>query len=271
MSLLKLLVCAYLVWSLVRLVMLWDGFKCDHSTKVWLLVHQLLSLLLAVGHELAWLMCFTAPIVRNDSVGLAHGSLVQLPLNGNRKQKVISYSLLFLVVPAFVASDSLGLYLFFGCTVCVTSTCWPPDIVNQPQVVRMVLVVGCFFGMFYATFAMSVLCKLCNLLRPGRRRAAMIASAHIERQRVPRPGLNSRTGPTLIVPLQTLLEHCPEARCDKDAKLACSICQDECSDGQPIRTVVVCGHQYHSECLESWLQHRPTCPLCNQDVTTPVV
>lgn len=249
----KLLVYAYLVWSLVRVMMLWDGFKCEKPIQVWLLVHQLLSLLLFVGHQLAH---FGQSHWWRDSAGL-------LPVNGNRQQKVISYSLLFLVVPAFVASDSFGLYLFSDYSD--DSPCWPPDIVNQPQVVRLVLVVGCFFGLTFAIFAMSA---LCNLLRPGRRRAAMIASAQMDH---PRPGLNGCTGPMLSVPVQTLLEHCPEARCDKDAKVSCSICQDDCSDGQPIRTVVVCGHQYHSACLESWLRNRPTCPNCNQDVTTSVV
>lgn len=259
----KLLVSAYLVWSLVRVMMLWDGFKCEKPIQVWLLVHQLLSLLLFVGHHLAhhffadpgW------PAYSRDRYGRIP---TLLPVHGCRKQKVISYSLLFLVVPAFVASDSFGLYVFSDYSD--DSPCWPPDIVNQPQVVQLVLVVGCFFGLTFAIFAMSA---LCNLLRPGRR-AAMIASAGMDHP-FPRPAVNGCTGPMLSVPVQTLLDHCPEAQCDKDAKVACSICQDDCSDGQPIRTVVVCGHQYHSACLESWLRNRPTCPNCNQDVTTSVV
>jgi len=257
----KVLACFYLIASVVRLSMLWGDFKCQKPVQAWLLAHQLISLLLCLGYELAHHMARSQDGELASQAGL-------LPLSGSRLQKVVSLCVLFLIIPAFLASDCLGLFWIMSYSndsddSSSSDACWPIDSVNQPQVIRLELGIDAFIGIFFVMFATRLLCsRMC----PGRARAASsLAAARRAQGRVPlaSPGAN--------VPVHILLSHCPEAQCDKDCNVHCSICQDPCQEGQQMRTVVVCGHQYHGECLETWLRNRPTCPNCNQDVTTPVV
>ncbi len=45
---------------------------------------------------------------------------------------------------------------------------------------------------------------------------------------------------------------------------SCSICFDEIVEGEPIYDIP-CKHQFHSKCLEKWLDRRKdSCPLCRQ-------
>lgn len=228
--------------------MQWDSFHCPKPIQIWLLVHQLISLCLVLGYELAH--CLSGPRT---------GTTALLPVSGSRRQRVVSFSVLFLIVPAFLASDFLGLFWIMGYTSDTNIKCWPKDIVNQPQVIRLALVVGSFIGMFFVLFSLSF---VCTRLRHGRARP-VAAGADAGRG-------SAAAGARLIVPVQISI-HCPEGECDEACNVKCCICMEDCLEGQQMRTVVVCGHQYHSDCLEKWLRNRPTCPLCNQDVTTSVV
>jgi hypothetical protein len=60
---------------------------------------------------------------------------------------------------------------------------------------------------------------------------------------------------------------CPEAVCANGCVVFCSICLDDCTSGERIRTVAVCGHQFHADCLETWLQRRGRCPNCRRSVS----
>mmetsp|Transcript_80376 Transcript_80376/g.126938 ORF Transcript_80376/g.126938 Transcript_80376/m.126938 type:complete len:255 (-) Transcript_80376:83-847(-) len=247
---LKVIFCTYLIVSVVRAFMLWNEFTCSQPIQAWLVVQQLIVLLLCLGHQLA---CYIP--------GPSFGGL--LPVQGNRRQKVVSYTVLLIIVPAFIASDAVGLVWFL--TIPATNdSCWPSDVVNDPQVMALVLFGYCCWGLIYMLFALSLVCNI-NGLRLG-------FFGRTERQRRNRPLLQTGSAQqrTLVAPLQTLLMYCPEAVCDKDCEVDCSICQETCTENQKMRTVVVCGHQYHSECLETWLRNRPVCPNCQQDVTTPV-
>jgi len=242
----KLFVCAYLIASAVRVLMLWGKFRCAKPVQVWLLSHQCLSLVLCLGYQLA----------RHLPGAHAVPFGVLLPLTGSRMQRVVSFTVLLIILPAYLASCFMGLFWFVSSTV---ETCWPTDFLNQPQVIFFWLIAGCFLSSYLLIFSLGSLCP-----RPRAFRGRTVAQVG---RGAGRPANYPGTG--LLVP--ELLRHCPEATCDKDSNVHCSICQENCRDGQQIRTVVVCGHQYHGECLESWLRNRPTCPNCNQDVTTPVV
>jgi hypothetical protein len=50
----------------------------------------------------------------------------------------------------------------------------------------------------------------------------------------------------------------------------CSICFDTMSNNGPLRTTP-CGHKFHSECLNTWLRTKNTCPLCRTQVQAPVI
>jgi hypothetical protein len=189
--------------------------------------------------------------------------------SGTRVQRVVSIVVLAILVPAFVASDSIGLMWFTGYSEQRSSWhCWPHDVVNDPQVITLVLFGGCFWGFIYVLYAFSVVYSCC---RGGNDINARDPSRLLRRtgRRLDLDAVSSARG-NMTVPLQSLLQYCPAATCDKECSVYCSICQDACQEGQEIRTIIACGHQYHDECLQRWLQSRPVCPNCQQDVTTPV-
>jgi hypothetical protein len=48
---------------------------------------------------------------------------------------------------------------------------------------------------------------------------------------------------------------------------SCSICQDSMRQGQNIRKLNTCQHEFHSECIDNWLLHRSVlCPICRHDI-----
>ncbi|KAK0584141.1 hypothetical protein LWI29_008252 [Acer saccharum] len=48
----------------------------------------------------------------------------------------------------------------------------------------------------------------------------------------------------------------------------CSICLREFEDGEDIRILPKCKHQFHIDCIDSWLYSHSTCPLCRTN--TPI-
>ncbi|KAL4453747.1 hypothetical protein ABPG74_009643 [Tetrahymena malaccensis] len=46
-------------------------------------------------------------------------------------------------------------------------------------------------------------------------------------------------------------------------KQCCSLCLLEFVKGQKLR-ITICSHQFHSQCLEEWLESNENCPLCRQ-------
>ncbi|CAN6360410.1 unnamed protein product [Urochloa humidicola] len=46
----------------------------------------------------------------------------------------------------------------------------------------------------------------------------------------------------------------------------CAVCIVELRDGEPARRVQRCGHQFHADCVGTWLRLHATCPLCRASV-----
>ncbi|GAB0491812.1 hypothetical protein MMPV_003067 [Pyropia vietnamensis] len=49
-------------------------------------------------------------------------------------------------------------------------------------------------------------------------------------------------------------------------ELACAICLEDVLGGERKRTLIACGHAYHSACVRSWLRKANRCPQCNAKV-----
>ena len=47
---------------------------------------------------------------------------------------------------------------------------------------------------------------------------------------------------------------------------SCSICFDNFERRQKIKKLPMCGHEYHSSCLNKWLNEQKRCPMCNEEV-----
>ena len=45
----------------------------------------------------------------------------------------------------------------------------------------------------------------------------------------------------------------------------CTICQDNIESGE-VRRITQCGHYFHRNCIDTWLQGNVLCPTCRHDI-----
>ena len=51
-----------------------------------------------------------------------------------------------------------------------------------------------------------------------------------------------------------------------DQEQSCAICQDVLRPEQQGRKVNRCGHWFHLDCIDTWFETNPRCPLCREDI-----
>jgi len=51
--------------------------------------------------------------------------------------------------------------------------------------------------------------------------------------------------------------------------MSCSICLEDYSNYDDIKTLEGCNHMYHTECINQWFKHHITCPLCRNVTQNP--
>jgi hypothetical protein len=114
-----------------------------------------------------------------------------------------------------------------------------------------------------ATFSPELLQRFRQELLPSPYREEAIIQPHGQQQ-------------ILSVPRRSLLSYCTSFECSlqdlhvlKDVQ--CSICYCELGELNITITTLPCLHQYHQKCIESWFQHKNTCPLCRYQVGEPEV
>ncbi|KAL5734735.1 hypothetical protein ACOSP7_032596 [Xanthoceras sorbifolium] len=56
---------------------------------------------------------------------------------------------------------------------------------------------------------------------------------------------------------------------DEHDSTDCSMCLREFEDGEDVRVLPKCEHQFHVRCIDWWLCSQSTCPICGEN--TPVV
>lgn len=47
----------------------------------------------------------------------------------------------------------------------------------------------------------------------------------------------------------------------------CAVCLFEFEDGEWLRTLPICAHSFHVECIDVWLRSHATCPLCRAAIS----
>lgn len=52
----------------------------------------------------------------------------------------------------------------------------------------------------------------------------------------------------------------------QDEQEMCSICQDQYTEGQALRTIIGCGHFFHKSCIDQWFDRNVHCPVCRADI-----
>ncbi|CAM8974892.1 hypothetical protein QQ045_030859 [Rhodiola kirilowii] len=53
----------------------------------------------------------------------------------------------------------------------------------------------------------------------------------------------------------------------ENASGECPICLAEFIDGQELRALPLCRHEFHAACVDTWLQSHSSCPSCRQILT----
>lgn len=94
-----------------------------------------------------------------------------------------------------------------------------------------------------------------------------------------RTGLGAGTGVATgiaIPPYQDVIVHASQAIIDSgstqetlsnDLDSICTICQDRLRQGELVRKLTVCGHSFHTICIDPWLLSRSVrCPTCRHDI-----
>jgi hypothetical protein len=55
-----------------------------------------------------------------------------------------------------------------------------------------------------------------------------------------------------------------------DTDHACAICQDALTSEQEGRKLNACGHWFHKNCIDTWLERDVHCPVCRHDIREPM-
>ncbi|XP_027337350.1 E3 ubiquitin-protein ligase RNF181-like [Abrus precatorius] len=75
----------------------------------------------------------------------------------------------------------------------------------------------------------------------------------------------------MIQRLHKLYDHYSYAATVKDNEEGesdyCSVCLCQIYKGEKVRSLPVCKHRYHADCIGAWLKNHPTCPLCRNKIT----
>lgn len=77
----------------------------------------------------------------------------------------------------------------------------------------------------------------------------------------------------MMFALQTLNEKYPYTMhtrennvCDEICPI-CPICLGEMKNTLSMNVdLIVCGHTFHEECIQMWLERRKNCPVCRQSI-----
>ncbi|KAM7503360.1 hypothetical protein LguiB_002264 [Lonicera macranthoides] len=118
----------------------------------------------------------------------------------------------------------------------------------------------------------------CVLRRQARRRVALrqlgllptpTPDSDIHPENTPKPGLD----PSIIqsLPIFTFTKLAGTTAGDKAAHQECTVCLSMLEEGEMIKLLPNCKHNFHSECIDKWLGSHSTCPICRADAEPRLV
>ncbi|XP_073008481.1 RING-H2 finger protein ATL16-like [Typha latifolia] len=65
----------------------------------------------------------------------------------------------------------------------------------------------------------------------------------------------------------------PTKKFTKEANFSsfeCAICLNEFQEEERLRILPSCSHSFHTDCIDIWLSNNTNCPICRQDITSPI-
>jgi hypothetical protein len=87
--------------------------------------------------------------------------------------------------------------------------------------------------------------------------------------RVVRVPLNTAfSDPVIVHASQELIQSMStEETLQEDSEDICAVCQDTMRQGELVRKITVCSHQFHRSCIDNWLLNSSVlCPTCRHDI-----
>jgi len=90
--------------------------------------------------------------------------------------------------------------------------------------------------------------------------------------RVVRVPLNTAfSDPVIVHASQELIQSMStEETLQEDSEDICAVCQDTMRQGELVRKITVCSHQFHRSCIDNWLLNSSVlCPTCRHDIREP--
>lgn len=73
--------------------------------------------------------------------------------------------------------------------------------------------------------------------------------------------------PVLVIPsVEQLASSTTIITAAVDLETPCAVCQDHMNQGQELRSLNVCGHAFHTTCIDTWFQRNVHCPVCRHDI-----
>lgn len=67
--------------------------------------------------------------------------------------------------------------------------------------------------------------------------------------------------------IRVLPKHIFSSSSDETVSVECPICLDKFVDGDEIRALPLCRHEFHVVCVDTWLQSHSSCPSCRRILT----
>lgn len=87
--------------------------------------------------------------------------------------------------------------------------------------------------------------------------------------RVPNPvGAAEAFAPVVVRPTQEQIDAASALRgaTIEDETEACAVCQENYTEGQAIRSLNHCNHNFHRNCIDPWFERNVHCPVCRHDI-----
>lgn len=83
-----------------------------------------------------------------------------------------------------------------------------------------------------------------------------------------REGAWGDLSPVVVRPTQEQIDAATNLRqaSPDDETTQCSVCQEEYVDGQAIRVLNHCNHEFHRNCIDPWFERNVHCPVCRHDI-----
>ncbi|XP_042391741.1 E3 ubiquitin-protein ligase ATL4-like [Zingiber officinale] len=121
-----------------------------------------------------------------------------------------------------------------------------------------------------------VACLFIRLGRRLRRSSSSVASASVLTRHdlsTPTPGeLTNKKKNKNAAPIDSqlpLFELSSSLSDDSKSSPDCVVCLLPFLPDEDIRRLPACGHAFHAECVDTWIQNSPSCPLCRATVLLP--